>query len=54
VGRGDPPDRIEQRLDLAATELERAEALGMQRVVNDDLERAVQALERLVETARKA
>jgi guanylate kinase len=50
-GRGDAPDRIQERLDLAVTELERAEALGMHRVVNDDLERAVQEVEALVRAA---
>ena len=52
-GRGDSRDRIQQRLDLAVTELERAEALGMHRVVNDDLEAAVLALEALVRAARE-
>ena len=51
-GRGDSPDRIAQRLDLAVTEVERAEALGMHRVVNDDLDGAVEALESLVRAVR--
>jgi guanylate kinase len=52
-GRGDPPDRIEQRIDLAVTELERARELGMHVVVNDDLDQAVEDLEALVRAARK-
>ena len=50
-GRGDTPDRIQERLDLSVTELERAEALGMHRVVNDDLEQAVEEVEALVRAA---
>ena len=48
--RGDPPDRIEERLDLAVTELERARELGMHVLVNDDLDQAVLELEALVRT----
>ncbi len=47
-GRGDPPDRIAQRLELVSAESERADELGMRRVVNDDLMAAVQAVEALV------
>jgi guanylate kinase len=41
VGRGDRPERIEQRLALAETERAAARELGAVFVVNDDLDRAV-------------
>lgn len=52
--RGDGPDRVAQRLALAATEVERAEALGMHRVVNEDIEQAVLDIEALVRASREA
>jgi guanylate kinase len=52
-GRGDPPDRIQERLDLAVTELERARELGMHMITNDVLDDAVGALEALVAAARE-
>ena len=52
-GRGDPPDRIQERLDLAVTELERARDLGMHMITNDVLDDAVAALEALVAAARE-
>jgi guanylate kinase len=50
--RGDPPDRIEQRLALAAAERDRARALGATFVVNDDLDRAVEEIGSLIAAAR--
>jgi guanylate kinase len=47
-GRGESPERVEQRLALADTECEKARDLGMEWLVNDDLERTVAELERLL------
>jgi guanylate kinase len=52
--RGDPPEKIEQRLDKADEEVERARALGMTFVVNDDLDRAVTEIEGLINHARSS
>jgi len=46
--RGDAPERIEQRIEIADLEAAKAAALGMHVLVNDDLEQAVAALEALV------
>jgi guanylate kinase len=46
--RGDAPERIEQRIGLADLEAAKAADLGMQRLVNDDLDEAVLRLEALV------
>ena len=53
-GRGESPERIEQRLTKAAEERVAAEALGMQRVVNDDVDRAVEEVEAIIAAARAA
>jgi guanylate kinase len=50
--RGDPPERIEQRLALAATEVQQARELGMHELVNDDLDQALADLEALVAAQR--
>jgi guanylate kinase len=50
--RGDAPERIEQRLALAATEVDKARDLGMHWLVNDELDGAVAGLEALVAAAR--
>jgi guanylate kinase len=50
--RGDAPERIEQRLALADTEVDKARALGMHWLVNDDLDGAVAELEALVAARR--
>ena len=47
--RGDAPERIEQRIGLADLEAGKAADLGMQRLVNDDLDEAVTWLEALVQ-----
>jgi guanylate kinase len=50
--RGDPPEKVAQRLAKADEEVERARALNMTFVVNDDLDRAVAELEGLIAAAR--
>ncbi len=52
--RGDSPERIEQRLALAAEERQRARVLGATSVVNDDLDRATAAVAAIITTARAA
>lgn len=47
-GRGDAPDRIEQRLAIADSEVAGARELGMTFIVNDDLDAALAQLESLV------
>lgn len=51
-GRGDPPDRVRQRLDKAEEERAVARELGMHVVVNDGLDEAVEAVQRLIVAAR--
>jgi guanylate kinase len=51
-GRGDPPDRVAQRLAIAEAEAAAAAELGMRRIVNDDLERALAEVEGVIATAR--
>jgi guanylate kinase len=53
-GRGDPPDQLERRVAVAAVELERGRQLGAVSVVNDDLDRAVAEVARLIDDARRA
>ncbi len=53
-GRGDDEARIAQRLAKAEVEVARAADLPFVHVVNDDLERAVGELGRLIEGARAA
>lgn len=48
IGRGDPPEKVQQRLDRAAEELELAERLGATMMVNDQLERTVAELDALI------
>jgi guanylate kinase len=52
-GRGDPPEKVARRLAKADEEVERAKALGMRFVVNDDLDRAVAEIEDLIRAARR-
>jgi guanylate kinase len=51
-GRGDPPDKVAQRLAIADAEAAAAAELGMRFVVNDDLDRAVREVESLIAAAR--
>lgn len=50
--RGDAPERVEQRLAIADREAEAAEALGMRRIINDDLDRAVGEVEAAIREHR--
>lgn len=47
-GRGDDPERVEQRLRKAEIEVQKAADLPYVTVVNEDLERAVQEIEGLI------
>ena len=47
-GRGDSPERVEQRLDIAEAEAAAARELGMHHIVNDDLEEALAEVQALV------
>lgn len=52
-GRGDPPERVEQRLAIAEAEAEAARALGMRPIVNDELERALAEVQEAIAEARE-
>jgi guanylate kinase len=52
--RGDPPEKVAQRLAIADAEAAAAADLGMRLIVNDDLERAIGEVAAAVETARIA
>jgi guanylate kinase len=53
-GRGEPEDRIRQRLAKAAEERAASAELGMHRLVNDDVDQTVDELESLIANARRA
>ena len=50
--RGDPADRVAQRLAIADAEAAAARELGMRRIVNDDLDRALEEVEGILAAAR--
>jgi guanylate kinase len=52
--RGDAPARVAQRLAIADAEAAAAEELGMRRIVNDDLARALTEVEEAIAEARAA
>lgn len=52
-GRGDPPERIEERIEKGRREMESGRAIANEIVVNDDLETAVQALADIVSQYRR-
>ena len=51
-GRGDPDDKVAERLAKAAEEADAGRELGATVVVNDDLDRAVAEIEALIANAR--
>ena len=51
-GRGDPEDVVQRRLAKAAEEAGAAAELGAVEVVNDDLDRCVEEIARLIASAR--
>jgi guanylate kinase len=52
LNRGDAPELVRRRLDMAPDETAKATALGARVVVNDDLGRAVSEIQRLIAEAR--
>ncbi len=52
VGRGDPPEKVESRLERGHLEREKAAQLGYVTVINDDLERAASEIAGLIQVAR--
>jgi guanylate kinase len=53
-GRGDPEEKVQARLAKAAEETAVASELGMQFVVNDDLERAISEIRQLIDDGRRS
>jgi guanylate kinase len=53
-GRGDPPEQLARRVQVAEAELDRGRRLGAVSVVNDDLDRTVEEVARLIGDARRA
>ena len=53
-GRGDPEDVVQRRLTKAGEEANAAFELGAVAVVNDDLDRCVEEIERLIADRRRA
>ncbi len=51
-GRGDPPEQAEKRIEVAQAELAAGRALGAVRIVNDDLDRTVERVQRLIAERR--
>ena len=54
VARGDPLDHVERRLAKGAEEVERGRRLATATVVNDDVDRAVAEVMRILDGARSA
>ena len=52
-GRGDPEEKVQARVAKAAEESGAAEELGAIRVVNDDLDRAVDEVLEIINAARR-
>ena len=50
--RGDPPDKVAQRLAKAHEELDAGRELGAHSIVNDELDRTVAEMGRIIERAR--
>ena len=54
IGRGDPPDLVEQRLARAEEEAASARSMGAHFVVNDRIDDAVADIVAIIEAARRA
>lgn len=52
--RGDQPEKVARRLEIAESEAAAARDLGMRMLVNDDLERATAEVATIIEAARIA
>ena len=52
-GRGDPPEQAERRIAVAQAELAEGRRLGAICIVNDDLDRTVAEVRRLIEARRR-
>jgi len=50
--RGDPPDKVRQRVEKGVAERDLGRRLGARVVVNDDLDRAVAELHQIIADAR--
>lgn len=53
-GRGDPPDQAERRIAVAQAELAEGRRLGAICIVNDDLDRTVGEVQKLIHRRRQA
>ena len=53
-GRGDPDEKVQARMAKAAEERAVADELGMLNVVNDDLDRAIEEIQGLIQARRSA
>lgn len=53
-GRGDPEERTQERLQLGRREIEVGRALASHVVVNDDLDRAVGEVARILDEERRS
>jgi guanylate kinase len=53
-GRGDPPEQAERRIAVARAELAEGARLGAIRIINDDLDRTVTEVQRLIAERRAA
>lgn len=53
-GRGDPPEKVAQRLAKASEEADAGRELGAHCIVNDELERTVAEMGRIIGAARAA
>lgn len=52
VGRGDPPDKVAERVAVAAAEVAEGRRLGGISVVNDDLDETIAEVRAIIETHR--
>jgi guanylate kinase len=54
VGRGDPPEKVQARLDESEAEAALARTLDCTFLVNDDLDRAVAEIRKIIENNRRS